>query len=72
MEDWQSRLHFVKESDRRRRAVLSELTRAGVSARVYRTQSMGNRVSQREAARAGGSRDWRRRIESIAVVDRRI
>jgi hypothetical protein len=32
----QRRIHFTKESDRRRRAILSELRRLGVSVHIYR------------------------------------
>jgi len=76
----QRRLHFTKESDSRRRAVLSELVAAGVRAKVFESAAR-SALTAREAClidlvsfagQGGHRRLMLERDESLEVRDRRV
>ncbi|VXC49936.1 hypothetical protein [Aeromicrobium sp. 9AM] len=76
----QSRIHFTKESDRRRRVILSELIRTGVRSHVYVSSAKHDEVARDEClsaligdvSRLGVTHIVLERDDSIVKFDRRI
>jgi hypothetical protein len=76
----QRRIHFVKESDSRRREILSAFGRLGVECQLYRVAGMNDAAARErclvevvaDAATAGVTRIVLERDDSIVEFDRKI
>lgn len=76
----QSRIHFTKESDRRRRLILSELVRSGVQSHVYVSSAKRDGLAREEClsaliadvTRLGATQIVLERDDSVVKFDRQI